>query len=65
MSNRWSPSVKLLIVVILLLGTVWLLAQVHVIMAPIIIALLLADTLDCLSAGSCIAPAGGAAPLSS
>ena len=42
MSNRWSPSVKLLIVVILLLGTVWLLAQVHVIIAPIIIALLLA-----------------------
>jgi len=28
MSNRWSPSVKLLIVVILLLGTVWLLAHV-------------------------------------
>jgi HAD superfamily hydrolase (TIGR01549 family) len=42
MSNRWSPSVKLLIVVILLLGTVWLVARVHVIIAPIIIALLLA-----------------------
>ena len=42
MSNRWSPSVKLLAVVILLLGTVWLLAQVHVIIAPVIIALLLA-----------------------
>ena len=42
MSNRWSPFVKQLIVVILLLGTVWLLAQVHVIIAPIIIALLLA-----------------------
>jgi HAD superfamily hydrolase (TIGR01549 family) len=42
MSNRWSPFVKQLIVVILLFGTVWLLAQVHVIIAPIIIALLLA-----------------------
>ncbi len=42
MSNRWSPFVKQLVVVVLLLGTVWLLAQVHVIIAPIIIALLLA-----------------------
>ena len=42
MSNRWSPFVKQLIVVIVLLGTVWLLAQVQVIIAPIIIALLLA-----------------------
>ena len=42
MSNRWSPFVKQLIVVILLLGTVWLLAQVHAIIPPVIIALLLA-----------------------
>jgi len=42
MSNRWSPFVKQLIVVILILGAVWLLAQVHVIITPIIIALLLA-----------------------
>ncbi len=42
MSNRWSPFVKQLIVVILLFGTVWLLAQIHVIIPPVIIALLLA-----------------------
>jgi HAD superfamily hydrolase (TIGR01549 family) len=42
MSSRWSPFVKQLIVIVLLLGSVWLVARVHVIIALIVIALLLA-----------------------
>jgi HAD superfamily hydrolase (TIGR01549 family) len=42
MRNRWSPFVKQLVVIGLLIGTVWLLTRVRVIIAPVIIALLLA-----------------------
>ncbi len=42
MRNRWSPFVKQLVVIGLLIGAVWLMARVRVIIAPVIIALLLA-----------------------
>lgn len=42
MKNHWSPFVKQLVIVGVLLGSVWLLTRVRVIIAPVIIALLLA-----------------------
>lgn len=42
MNNRWSPFVKQLIIIGLLLGSVWLMTQVRVLIAPVVIALLLA-----------------------
>jgi len=42
MGNRWSPFVKQLVVIGLLVGVVWLVARVRVLIAPVIIALLLA-----------------------
>ena len=42
MRNRWNPFVKQLVVIGLLVGGIWLLARVRVIIAPVIIALLLA-----------------------
>lgn len=42
MRNRWSPFVKQLVVIGVLIGVVWLMTRVRVIIAPVIIALLLA-----------------------
>ncbi len=42
MSTRWSPFVKQLVIIILLIAGVWLLARVRAVLAPLVLALLLA-----------------------
>lgn len=42
MSTRWSPFVKQLVIIILLIVGVWLLARVQAVLAPLVLALLLA-----------------------
>lgn len=42
MSTRWSPFVKQLVVIALLIAGVWLVARVQAVLAPLVLALLLA-----------------------
>ncbi len=42
MSTRWSPFVKQLVIIILLIAGVWLLTRVQAVLAPLVLALLLA-----------------------